>query len=104
MALIACPECGNQISTQAAVCPKCGAPIGVAGTIVPKRILSRSVAGLFALFLGGIGVNYFYLGRPVSGVLCLLFCWTLIPTFVGLLQGVYILSITDKHFINTYCV
>jgi len=26
MALIACPECGKQVSTQAATCPSCGAP------------------------------------------------------------------------------
>ncbi|MDR1855467.1 MAG: zinc-ribbon domain-containing protein [Azoarcus sp.] len=27
MALIKCPECGNDVSTEAATCPKCGAPI-----------------------------------------------------------------------------
>lgn len=27
MALVACPECQNQISTMAVSCPKCGAPI-----------------------------------------------------------------------------
>lgn len=27
MALIPCPECSNQVSTQAWSCPKCGAPI-----------------------------------------------------------------------------
>lgn len=29
MALIACPECKNQVSTMAAACPKCGAPLSV---------------------------------------------------------------------------
>lgn len=29
MALIKCPECGNNVSTQAAACPKCGYPIKV---------------------------------------------------------------------------
>lgn len=27
MALIACPECGNQVSDQAPACPRCGVPI-----------------------------------------------------------------------------
>ena len=30
MALIACPECGKDISTKAETCPHCGAPIGAA--------------------------------------------------------------------------
>jgi hypothetical protein len=28
MALTACPECRNEISTMAATCPRCGAPVG----------------------------------------------------------------------------
>lgn len=27
MALIKCPECGKEVSTQAGKCPNCGAPI-----------------------------------------------------------------------------
>lgn len=27
MALIKCPECGNEVSSSAASCPKCGYPI-----------------------------------------------------------------------------
>ncbi len=27
MALIACPECGNQVSTRATACPSCGCPV-----------------------------------------------------------------------------
>jgi uncharacterized membrane protein YvbJ len=27
MALITCPDCGNQVSSRAASCPKCGAPV-----------------------------------------------------------------------------
>lgn len=30
MALINCPECGKQVSTQAKTCPNCGAPIDTA--------------------------------------------------------------------------
>ena len=30
MALINCPECGNQVSSAAPTCPKCGVPIATA--------------------------------------------------------------------------
>lgn len=46
MSLIACKECGAQVSTKAAACPKCGAK-------VPPRttLFAKIVAGLFALFI-----------------------------------------------------
>jgi len=34
MALIACPECGEQVSDAAASCPKCGHPIRVDSVVV----------------------------------------------------------------------
>jgi len=38
MALIACPECGRQVSDKAPGCPHCGAP--VATEAPPQRVLS----------------------------------------------------------------
>src|SRR5258708_6846637 len=37
MALIPCPDCGNDYSDQAAACPKCGRPTAVKATIIDKR-------------------------------------------------------------------
>ncbi|HEY3321313.1 MAG TPA: zinc-ribbon domain-containing protein [Planctomycetota bacterium] len=34
MALIKCPECGHDVSTNAAACPQCGSPISE----TPKRV------------------------------------------------------------------
>ncbi len=34
MALIACPECGNQVSDRAPTCPRCGVPILVESKVV----------------------------------------------------------------------
>jgi zinc ribbon protein len=34
MALISCPECGNEVSDKAPTCPKCGAPIHVESKVV----------------------------------------------------------------------
>lgn len=40
MALIKCPDCGKQISSQAASCPNCGCPIANRPTTVKIRCLS----------------------------------------------------------------
>ena len=39
---------------------------------------------LLAIFLGGIGAHDFYVGKPVTGVIKLIFCWTGIPTIISL--------------------
>lgn len=38
---------------------------------------------LLALFLGGIGAHDFYVGKPVTGLIKLVFCWTGIPTIIS---------------------
>lgn len=49
---------------------------------------NQVVAGLCAIFLGGIGVQEFIVGRPGRGILCILFSWTGIPEIVGIFQGI----------------
>jgi hypothetical protein len=39
---------------------------------------------LLALFLGGIGAHDFYVGKPVTGLIKLAFCWTGIPVIISL--------------------
>ena len=39
---------------------------------------------LLALFLGGIGAHDFYVGKPVTGLIKLVFCWTGIPIIISL--------------------
>jgi TM2 domain-containing membrane protein YozV len=41
---------------------------------------------LLALFLGGFGVHHFYLRRTGLGILYLCFCWTGIPSLLGLIE------------------
>lgn len=38
---------------------------------------------LLALFLGGLGAHDFYVGKPVKGLIKLVFCWTGIPTIIS---------------------
>jgi uncharacterized membrane protein YvbJ len=42
MALVKCPECGNQVSTAAASCPKCGAPVGSPGISTPLATIQQT--------------------------------------------------------------
>lgn len=46
-----------------------------------------TTAFLLSLFLGGVGAHKFYLGRDRLGLLYLLFCWTLVPTALGIAEA-----------------
>jgi TM2 domain-containing membrane protein YozV len=96
MPMVYCRECGKQISDEAASCPNCGAPA------VHRASKSRVVAILLAPFLGGLGAHKFYLGRPGWGIVYILFCWTLIPAFVALIELIIYLCTSDRDFAITY--
>ena len=53
MAIIACKECGHQVSDKAASCPSCGAP--VAAAVKPKGRAKRAVRG-FLIASAAIGL------------------------------------------------
>ncbi|MGH1336561.1 MAG: NINE protein [Aureispira sp.] len=48
----------------------------------------KYIAALLAFFLGSFGIHRFYLGQNKLGLAYLLFCWTLIPFFLGILDAV----------------
>ncbi len=94
-----CVNCGAEIDSKAEICPKCGVrqPSMVSGTGK-----SRIAAALFAIFLGGLGIHKFYLGRVGWGIVYLLFCWTFIPAIVGFIEGIIYLTMSDEEFIAKY--
>ncbi|HEX8327284.1 MAG TPA: NINE protein [Hymenobacter sp.] len=59
---------------------------------------NRTTAALLAFFLGAFGGQYFYLGRVGAGVASLLFCWTLIPSFIALYHFIKFLTMSDEAF------
>ena len=63
---------------------------------------SKTVAGVLALFLGGLGIHKFYLGQTGTGVVFLLFCWTLVPAFIALFQGIGLLCMSETGFKKKY--
>jgi TM2 domain-containing membrane protein YozV len=65
---------------------------------VPIFTKSRVTAGVLAILLGGIGVHKFYLGKTGWGIVYLIFCWTYIPSLIGLIEGIIYLASTDQSF------
>lgn len=67
-----------------------------------KSKRNKVVAGVLSILLGGIGVQYFYLGKIGKGILCLLFFWTGIPAVIGLVVGIMYLTDSDYEFYKRY--
>ena len=59
---------------------------------------SKVVAGLLAIFLGGIGIHKFYLGKVGWGITYLLFSWTGIPMILGFIEGLIYFIESDSNF------
>lgn len=102
-----CSECGAVINAKAEICPKCGVrqsppPPSICLDAVAPNGRSKLAAALFAIFLGGIGVHKFYLGRIGWGIAYLLFCWTGIPAIVGVIEGIMLLVMRNEDFNRKY--
>lgn len=54
-------------------------------TIYSTMAKKTSTAIVCALFFGGIGGHYFYMGRTRAGIMSVLFFWTLIPSLLALI-------------------
>jgi TM2 domain-containing membrane protein YozV len=59
---------------------------------------SRIIAGLLALFLGGLGVHKFYLGQTKKGLIYLVLSWTCVPAVLSFIEAILIFSMTDEDF------
>lgn len=64
---------------------------------------NKIVAGVLGILLGGWGIHKFYLGKVGMGILYILFCWTGIPSIIGLIEGILYLVSDDKTFYTKYC-
>jgi TM2 domain-containing membrane protein YozV/Tfp pilus assembly protein PilE len=91
--MVFCRGCAKEIHNTAVTCPGCGAPQRITGGGGKSKV----AAALLAFFLGGLGIHRFYLGKW-WGVLYLLFCWTFIPGFIALIEGIVFLCTSDEKW------
>ncbi len=94
-----CYHCGVQTDSEQVICVKCG--VGFSKSIAsdfiggPKQKLP---AALFAILLGSFGVHKFYLESWGWGIVYLIFFWSGIPGFVGIIEGILYLAMNDSAF------
>ncbi|MBP1757286.1 MAG: hypothetical protein H6Q62_142, partial [Firmicutes bacterium] len=116
-----CIQCGSELDAGAAFCKSCGAKVGGQPQNAQATQNSQSswqqaapaygaypsdknkiAAGILAILLGGLGIHKFYLGQIGMGILYILFCWTSIPSIIGLVEGIIYLTSTDEQFYTKY--
>lgn len=65
---------------------------------------SRLVFGLFAIFLGFIGLQYFYTGKTAAGIICIIL--TLLSCslwqIISIVQGILVLVMDQQTFEDKY--
>lgn len=61
---------------------------------------SRGVAALLALFLGAFGIQYFYIGKPVAGIVSILVYWCTcgVLGIFFLIQAIMMFCMTNEDF------
>ena len=68
-----CAQCGAQLVDEAVVCPKCGCAVAPTKTVDPNASpKSRLITLLLCIFVGGLGIHRFYVGKIGTGILFLL--------------------------------
>jgi TM2 domain-containing membrane protein YozV len=95
-----CPYCKEEIAEGAVKCKHCGSMLVVQTR--PADHKDKLVAGLLGIFLGGLGVHKFYLGKIGLGVVYILLCWTMIPALVGFIEGIIYLASSEENFDAKY--
>lgn len=106
-----CQNCGTALVPNATACVSCQAPV-----MIVKPAKDKLVAGLLAIFVGGLGIHKFYLGYNTAGGImlgltlsgiCFSFIiigilWAWIPGAIALIEGIIYLTKSDADFQNTY--
>lgn len=110
-----CPDCGTSYAETLSSCPNCGAPNrtrkvahGEDPFVDGPSGKSRGIAAILAIILGGLGVQYFYIGKITAGVICVLVsvasCGSLavIPSVLGIVQGIILFTKDNEYFESNF--
>lgn len=62
-------------------------------------IRDKAINSLLAVFLGTFGAHKFFQGKTYSGIFYAVFFWTLLPTFIGFIEGIrYAVMPIDDYY------
>ncbi len=98
-----CVKCGTKVPENVKFCPSCGAPVS-SGTASDGKRKDKTVTGLLAIFLGYLGIQYFYLGKTTAGILSIVIslCSCGIWGVITLIQGILMLTMQEEDFNAKY--
>ena len=123
-----CTNCRTQNPGTFQNCTNCGAFMGVGAPMQqspqmqskPVGADKKIAAGLCGILLGGLGIHKFILGYQQEGIILLsvylisfiiaiVTCGIgipliLIPTVIGIVEGVIYLTKSDEEFVQTYVI
>lgn len=70
----------------------------------PASVKDHTTAGIFALLLGGLGIQYFYIGKTTGGIFCILLSMFTCGLFgiLVMVQGIMMLTMTQQEFERKY--
>ncbi len=94
--MVFCRGCGCEIHESARACPHCGAT-----QLNGSQGKNKVVAGILALFLGGLGIHRFYLGQW-WGLFYLFFIWTIVPILISFIEAIVFLITNDAVWDRKY--
>lgn len=114
-----CPVCHHDNYDDASRCTNCGFEfVSFNSNIPPQRPYpsdnpfdscgpegkSRGIAALFAILLGGLGVQYFYIGKISGGFITILLTIVTCGLWevVMLVQGILMFCMTNETFRQKY--
>lgn len=71
--------------------PEIFMPIAAFADLKNKKV-NKVVYAILTILFGSIGINKFYAGKIKSGILSLVFCWTLIPAILSVAEFITVLT------------
>ena len=57
-----------------------------------EKKVNKPIYAVLTILLGTFGINKFYAGKIKQGILSILFCWTLIPTILSIVEFITVLT------------
>ena len=69
---------------------------------ISKMKKNKNVAAVLAFFVGGLGIHKFYLGKPLLGVLYLVFCWSFVPAVAAFVEAIIYFVGSEEEFDRKY--